>query len=759
MHGIDGRTRVIIERVTPEIDGGRFPIKRVPGESVTVEADIYTDGHDAVSAVVSYQESAGHDWAEVPMTPLVNDRWTGEFTVRTIGTARYTVLAWVDHFRGWCRDFAKRLAAVDDPSITVPQEIPLQREIGARLIDDAVEHATDGEASALESFSQRLRDPNEDAAVGLDPLLSELMFRLAPRRYATVYRPSPPAPLPMVGSVDSAGQALTPDPSPKSGRGEKVEDVDSVRDHSSSALQSSHSSQEGDRTSDDSNTSPLPDLGEGPGVRAASQPALAITVDRVRARFSTWYELFPRSMSLEEGQHGTFKDVEEFLPRLAEMGFDVVYFPPIHPIGRIHRKGPNNAAPPADNPTLYYDQGEPGSPWAIGSDEGGHKSIHPELGTLQDFTRLLETGRDLGIDIALDLAYQCAPDHPYVRQHPDWFKARPDGTIQYAENPPKKYQDIYPFDFETDDWENLWLELEGVIRYWADLGVRIFRVDNPHTKSFRFWEWVIARMKKEHPGLIFLAEAFTRPKIMHQLAKLGFNQSYTYFAWRNTGWELAEYMTELTQTEHAEFFRPNFWPNTPDILTEFLQMDGRPAFMQRLVLAATLTANYGIYGPAYELCENDPVWAGSEEYLDSEKYEIRQRDLEQPGSLKDYIARVNRIRHENRALQSNHSITFHNVDNDQILAYTKHTDALDNIVLTVVNLDPQHVQAGWIDFPVEMFDIDEHHAYLLEDMLNEHSYLWHGSRNYVELNPSISPAHIFRVRRRMRSEQDFDYYD
>jgi starch synthase (maltosyl-transferring) len=362
------------------------------------------------------------------------------------------------------------------------------------------------------------------------------------------------------------------------------------------------------------------------------------------------------------------------------------------------------------------------------------------------------------MDIALDLAYQCSPDHPYVHERPQWFRKRPDGTIQYAENPPKKYQDIYPFDFETEDWEALWQELESIIRYWIELGVRVFRVDNPHTKSFHFWEWTLGRLKAEYPDLIFLSEAFTRPKVMYYLAKLGFNQSYTYFAWRNTRWELTEYMTELTQTEACEFFRPNFWPNTPDILTEFMQIGGRPAFMQRLVLAATLTASYGIYGPAYELCENVAVESGKEEYLDSEKYEIRQRDLDQPGSLRDYIARVNQIRQENPALHRNETITFHHVDNEQLIAYSKHTSSMDNIILTVVNLDPHHVQAGWMHVPVDMFGIDETQAYLVEDLLNDHKYLWHGSSNYIELNPHVSPAHIFRVRRRMRTEHDFEYY-
>src|SRR5688572_7899209 len=403
---------------------------------------------------------------------------------------------------------------------------------------------------------------------------------------------------------------------------------------------------------------------------------LRVFVDRKRARFSSWYEFFPRSASPEPGRHGTFKDAEARLPYVAELGFDIVYFPPIHPVGRDKRKGKNNA--------LAAQPGDVGSPWAIGSAEGGHKSVNPALGTLDDFRRVVARARELGIDVALDIAFQCAPDHPYVKEHPQWFTWRPDGTVQYAENPPKKYQDIYPFNFETEDWQGLWEELKSIFDFWIDQGVTVFRVDNPHTKAFPFWEWAVTEIKTEHPEVIFLAEAFTRPKIMHRLAKLGYTQSYTYFAWRNTKHELIEYFTELAHGPGREYFRPNVWPNTPDILTEYLQHGGRPAFTARLLLAATLAASYGIYGPAFELIERVPRDPGSEEYLDSEKYEIRAWDLERPESLRYLIARVNAIRRENPALQDDATLEFVTADNDELIAYVKATADLSNMLLVVV---------------------------------------------------------------------------
>jgi starch synthase (maltosyl-transferring) len=479
-------------------------------------------------------------------------------------------------------------------------------------------------------------------------------------------------------------------------------------------------------------------------------PGLPLVVDPPLARFSAWYEMFPRSSAPEPGTHGTLRDCEEQLDRISRMGFDVLYLPPIHPIGRDFRKGRNNRA--AGEP------GDPGSPWAIGSSEGGHKAVHPQLGTLEDFGRLVRSAHGLGIEIALDIAFQCAPDHPYVREHPEWFRKRPDGTIQYAENPPKKYEDIVPFDFECDDWQGLWRELKSVFDFWIEQGVRIFRVDNPHTKSFRFWEWCIRELKEEHPELILLAEAFTRPAVMYHLAKLGFTQSYNYFPWRNRKDELTDYCTNLNHSPVREIFRPNFWPNTPDILTEYLQTGGRPAFMVRLVLAATLGASYGIYGPAFELCENTPREQGGEEYLNSEKYEVRHWDLKAPQSLEGLIARINRIRRENPALQSNDFLTFHTTDNDQLMAYTKSAEDGSGTVLTVVNLDPHHTQRGWLELAALPPHLDTIRPFQVHDLLTGARYLWKTGRNFVELNPDYAPAHIFRIRQHVRTERDFDYF-
>ena len=477
---------------------------------------------------------------------------------------------------------------------------------------------------------------------------------------------------------------------------------------------------------------------------------LVIVVDPVRARFSAWYELFPRSTSPDPAKHGTFADCEARLPYIAEMGFDVVYLPPVHPIGTTFRKGKNNSvtAQPEDV----------GSPWAIGSPEGGHKAINPQLGTLADFRGLVKRASELNLQVALDIAFQVSPDHPYVKDHEDWFKKRPDGTIQYAENPPKKYQDIYPFEFETPKWFELWQELKSVFDFWIEQGVKIFRVDNPHTKAFPFWEWCITALKKDNPELLFLSEAFTRPKIMYRLAKLGFSQSYTYFPWRNAKFELTTYLTELTKTQVREFFRPNQWPNTPDILTEFLQIGSRAAFMIRYLLAATLGANYGIYGPAFELLESKAVRQGSEEYLDSEKYQIRHWDLNRPDSLRELIALVNRIRRNNPALQGDWSLAFHPVNNDNLICYSKHSEDGSNLVVTVVNLDPHHTQAGIVDLPLDEFHIEEDHPYQAHDLLTGAHYVWTGRRNYVELNPASIPAHILQIRRRLRAEADFEYF-
>jgi starch synthase (maltosyl-transferring) len=659
----EGIDRVVIEGVVPEIDGGRFPVKRIRGEPVTVEADIFVDGHEVISAVLLFRREQDKQWREAPMTPLVNDRWRGEFVAGEIGRYVYTLSAWVDRFKSWRRDLSKKAEA--------GAHSDLDMLTGALLIEEAGEHATGADAKRLAGWAKTLRAENQALAGKLADALSDelakLMEAYPDKRFATTY-----------------GKELT------------------------------------------------------------------VVVDREKARFSSWYEMFPRSCAAKPGTHGTFKDCERLLPYVASMGFDVLYLPPIHPIGRAYRKGKNNSV--ASGP------GDPGSPWAIGAEEGGHKSIHPELGTVEDFNRFVEKAESLGIEIALDLAYQCSPDHPYVKEHPQWFRWRPDNSVQYAENPPKKYQDIYPLDFTSEQWRELWKELRSVVQYWIDQGIRIFRVDNPHTKPLPFWEWLINDVKRHHPDVIFLSEAFTRPKVMYNLAKLGFSQSYTYFTWRNTKPELTQYFEELTQSEVREYFRPNLWPNTPDILSEYLQFGGRPAFMTRLALAATLAGSYGIYGPAFELLEARPREHGSEEYLDSEKYEIKQWNRDNPDSLREFIARLNRIRRENPALQSDRSLRFHETDNEQIICYTKQSEDLENVIAVVVNLDPHHVQAGWVNIPIETLKLDAADSYQAHDLLTGARFLWHDTRNYVELNPQVTPAHILRLRRRVRREQDFDYF-
>jgi starch synthase (maltosyl-transferring) len=477
---------------------------------------------------------------------------------------------------------------------------------------------------------------------------------------------------------------------------------------------------------------------------------LVVTVDPVRARFSAWYEFFPRSTSPVAGRHGTFRDSEAWLPYVAGMGFDVLYLPPIHPIGLTFRKGRNNS--------VRAEAEDVGSPWAIGGAAGGHMSIHPDLGTLDDFRSLVRKAREFDIQIAIDIAFQVSPDHPYVKEHPQWFRSRPDGTIQYAENPPKKYQDIYPFDFETVDWKPMWDELRDVFLFWVKEGVEIFRVDNPHTKAFPFWEWAIGEVKRAHPQVLFLSEAFTRPKVMYRLAKAGFSQSYTYFPWRHTKQEITEYFTELAQSRAREFFRGNHWPNTPDILTEFLQTSERAGFTLRFLLASLLGSNYGIYGPVFEQMVNEPVRPGSEEYRDSEKYEVRHWDLKKTGTLAEFIGLVNRVRRENSALQNDHSLRFHEISNDQMLCFSKQSADGTNLVLVVINLDPHHTHSGFVELPAAEFGLENTRAYQMHELLTGARYIWHGSRNFVEINPSSVPAQVFRVLRRMRTEQQFEYF-
>ncbi|MGH9739989.1 MAG: alpha-1,4-glucan--maltose-1-phosphate maltosyltransferase [Candidatus Acidiferrales bacterium] len=655
--------RTVIENVRPQVDCGRFPIKRTPGEKIEVTADIFCEGHDLLSARLLYRARSQSEWSIAPMRELVNDSWAGEFSIGAQTDHVYTIQAWPDAFKSWLRDLKKRKDA--------GQNLALEFLVGVELIAGAASRATLTEqAEWLDALARHLRQFHES-----DP---QRAFDIA--------------------------------------QGEELRAL----------------------------VERYPDL----SVATLYERELVVQVDRERARFSSWYEMFPRSCTNDAAGQGTFRSCIERLDYVAEMGFDVLYLPPIHPIGEVERKGKNNSIAPSRE--------DPGSPWAIGSAFGGHKAIHTQLGTMDDFKLLLAESQKRGIEVALDLAFQCAPDHPYVREHPEWFRIRPDGSVQYAENPPKKYQDIYPLNFESKAVEALCQELKSVALYWIRQGIRIFRVDNPHTKPFAFWEWLIAEVRSEQPDVIFLAEAFTRPKVMYRLAKAGFTQSYTYFAWRNTKWDLTRYFGELAQT--ADFFRPNLWPNTPDILTEYLQYGGRPAFVIRLCLAATLGANYGIYGPAFELFENRALQPGSEEYVDSEKYQLRAWDIDRPDSLKDLIAKINGIRKDSPALQSNSNLRFHPVDNDQIIAFSKITEDGNNKIVVIVNLDPHFKQSGWIDLPLDYFQIEARQVYQMHDLVTEDRYLWQGSRNYVELDPRRMPAHIFRLRKRVRSEQDFDYF-
>lgn len=463
---------------------------------------------------------------------------------------------------------------------------------------------------------------------------------------------------------------------------------------------------------------------------------LSLVVERKKAQFSSWYEFFPRSSSQDPSRSGTFSDCEALLPLIADWGFDTLYFPPIHPIGVSHRKGKNNST--SSQP------GEPGSPWAIGSHLGGHKAINPELGTMADFEKLVKAAKKQGIEIALDLAYQCSPDHPYVKEHPQWFRWRPDGTVQYAENPPKKYQDVLPINFENEDWENLWNELKSVIEFWISKGIQVFRVDNPHTKPFIFWQWIMSEMRRDHPDVLFLSEAFTRPKIMARLAKVGFQQSYSYFTWRQTKAELEEYLTELSQTELRDYFRANFWPNTPDILPYYIQKTGHAHSAARFVLAATLSSNFGMYGPVYELLENEPM-PGKEEYFNSEKYEARHWDWHSSTPFRELMRKINRIRKENEAFHTTFNIRFCETDNEHLIAYYKPSTDGQNKVLTVVNLDPLNKQCGWVKLPEELMPAHEGHTFEMHDLMDDNHYRWNRQWNYVELDPRLMPAHIFSI--------------
>ncbi len=637
--------RAVVEAVSPLVDGGRFPVKRVLGDTVIVEADAFADGHDAIRVRLRHREPGTTAWVESEMESLGNDRWRGSFVVDVLGRYGYSVVAWVDEWTTWVGDLRKRVDA--------GQAVGVDLLIGAELVATAARRAEGPAAERLAVMATALRGGRMAGRIAL-------------------------------ALGDKLGQLMTAYPNRL--------------------------------------------------LESVWEPVLEIDVEPEHARFSSWYELFPRSASPDPTRPGTLLDVIDRLEYVARLGFDVLYLPPIHPIGRGFRKGPNNVTTAAPD--------DPGVPWAIGSADGGHDAIDPELGTMADLRRLVEAAADHGIRIALDIAFQASPDHPYVRQHTDWFRARPDGTIQYAENPPKKYQDIYPFDFDSEDWRGLWEALLGIVRGWIEQGVRIFRIDNPHTKPFAFWEWLIGEIKRDNPDVVFLAEAFTRPKVMYRLAKVGFSQSYTYFTWRNTRSELTDYFTELTRPPISDFFRPNAWPNTPDILHEYLQTGGRPASAARAVLAATLSASYGVYGPAFELLEHTPREPGSEEYRDSEKYQRRHWDLDRPDSLAPLLTRLNRIRRAHPALQSNERLAFHETGNDQLIAYSKRTGDLRDVVVTVVNLDPLHVQSGWLQLPLDELGADLGRPYEVRDMLDDATYVWQGPRNYVELAPARLNAHV-----------------
>jgi len=646
----DGRKRVIITNVTPQVEGGKYPAKRAIGENVLLSADIFGDGHDVVAASAIFRHESDEQWSNIPMTYVINDCWEASWTPDKTGFYEYRITGWIDHFTTWKKGLVKKYDAGQDVSVEIL--------IGAELLEEASGMVSPDKKPDFDRWISELKESKDkDVEYAINLAISdELATAMNSIRFTdriTVY----------------------------------------------------------DQT-------------------------FKLEVERKKAAFSSWYELFPRSASSTPDTHGTFKDVAKLLPRVAKMGFDTLYFPPVHPIGEMKRKGKNNTLTPS--PT------DPGSPWAIGNKLGGHKAIHPELGTVEDFEELVSQAKELDIEIAMDIAYQCAPDHPYVKEHPQWFKWRPDGTVQYAENPPKRYEDILPFDFETEDWQNLWQELKSVIDFWIEKGVRVFRIDNPHTKAFAFWEWMIGEVRKKHPEVLFLAEAFTRPRVMERLAKIGFNQSYTYFTWRNSKFEIEKYMHELTKTDQQYYFRPNFWPNTPDILPHHLAIGGENAHVTRFLLAATLSSSYGLYGPVYEFGVNT-AHPGKEEYTDNEKYEIKHWDWNRYSRTAEIITRVNKIRKDNPALQTTWNIEFSNTDNDMIMCYTKIDEASKNALIIVINLDFYSTQGAYIQVPLEKFGIHYDQPYRVSDMLSGEKYNWQGEYNFVQLNPYEMPAHILKI--------------
>jgi starch synthase (maltosyl-transferring) len=645
------RNRVIIENVKPEIDGGRYYIKRTVGETVAVTADIFGDGHDIIRASVLLKHEFDADWSEIEMESLPNDAWTAAFVPTKKGNYDYQVTAWVDNLTSWHKGFLKKNAD--------GQHLDVELSIGVKLLTEATEQYSAAEAKELTAAIKVLANTKDY--------------------------------LKAISTVASDGFA------------------------------------------DLINNFPLKHF-------VTEHPLLRVKVERDLANFSAWYELFPRSTSETPLKHGTLKDVERLLPRIAEFGFDILYMPPIHPVGEINRKGKNNS--------VTAQAGEPGSPWAIGSKFGGHKAVEPALGTLKDYVHLIKEAQKLGIEIALDLALQCAPDHPYIKENPQWFTWRPDGTIMYAENPPKKYQDIVPLNFECDDWENLWNELLSVVLFWVEKGITVFRVDNPHTKPIPFWEWCMAEVHKVNPDVIFLAEAFTRPKIMGSLGKIGYTQSYSYFTWRVTKQEIIDYMTTLTETESREYYRPNFWPNTPDILPKHLHNKNSNAFFLRYALAGTLSSNYGVYGASYEFIDNESLH-GKEEYFNSEKFEIKAYDWSARNRITNLMTLLNNIRRGNKALQTTFNIHFTATSSENLLSYVKispNTEGSEtSIIWCVANLDTENTTAGLISVPKELLGIKKRVNLVVTDLLTGETYYWKEDSNYVELNPYKSPMHIFKV--------------
>ena len=646
---MQNQTRIIIENVRPQLDGGTFFIKRIVGQNVIVTANVFGDGHDVIACCVKYKHESSKKWQEVRLKSLGNDEWIAEFTVEKQGYYSYHIEGWVDYALNWQHGTERK--------IQDNQYVKSELLEGAEYCQAILKEVDKEEKVFLNNAIKAFQDEKQyDKAIqiALSPELHHIFLKYPTRTLANT-------------SVE-----------------------------------------------------------------------LKVYVDRKKALFSTWYEFFPRSASQEKGKHGTFKDCEKLLPRVAAMGFDTLYFPPIHPIGEVNRKGKNNAT--------NAQPGDVGSPWGIGSKHGGHKAIHPELGTIDDFKSLVKKAKELGIEVAMDYALQAAPDHPYVKDFPQWFKWRPDGTVQYAENPPKKYQDIQPIYFESGDWKNLWKELLDVALFWIEeCDVKIYRVDNPHTKPFYFWGWLIAEIKKKHPDVLFLAEAFTAPKVMNELAKQGFSQSYTYFTWRNTKAELIEYVEELTKTEQAEFYRPNFWPNTPDILPYALQSGHESVYLHKYFLAATLSSSIGIYGPTYEYMISEAM-PGKEEYFNSEKYECYNWDWSVENKLIAVISRLNKIRKEHASLQQTNNIAFCATDNDQVLAYYKYDDARQNETLMICSIDPHYMKQAWVQLPLKAMRIQAGQPIRIIELITGNSYIWDKEWNYVELHPSL-PFHIFKIQK------------